>query len=52
LLRHDEGKPGDEDRKQYRDERGYTAGEGVRQRTTHSDFMHSNMRKKLFPGAF
>jgi len=36
-----------------RDERGYTMKEKeVRERTTHSDFMSPNMRKKLFPGAF
>jgi hypothetical protein len=35
-----------------RDERGYTEREEVRQRTTHSDFMDSNVRKKLFPSAF
>jgi len=35
-----------------RDERGYTEEERARQRTTHTDFMESNMRKKLFPGAF
>jgi hypothetical protein len=34
-----------------RDERGYTEAERARLRTTYTDFMHTNVRKKLFPGA-